>query len=730
MKKNNVKLLLQRYRSTNDEIQNSSIHVIEAHVHRDGLRAVDSGEFLIPTGIPVSEGDIVKWIQDDADVTHLRSCYLFQGSVKDEGGWEADGTNTGLSASPQTATWVHGSAGKFKGLFSLSAGSQTNRPISIPNKLMYVNKAVQNGTTTTNVHDFDGDFEIDIWVTAPSSFSGTRTIFSKLGSSNGLSGQRVRIYMGSSGQIQADVEDGNNNEVTLTTGSKILKASAVNFIRFQRKGNKFSLWLVNGSESFTSLFNTPDDTDTNSSIESITSTRESTILKHEGGSISHTFLGTIHSVRIYCGGVLSLGDARALYKARATPLVMKLAGTVWKIKDLSKGKKLFVTGFGKVIPETIMDTTILDNGTEDANKPQNSSAGTRTYNVYSETSAQNIIYSMLTMLNSANTDDASGSATSFNKLELGFAISSTAAITKFIAEGNLLSLIKILLTRAAVQGGTTYNFFISPRGVCVLEELGIDRGITFNYDPYNIQVSAGDDTFTVNDLTVTGRIPVNCFVKNVSSQGLGSGNKTTFVDSELGTAIPLNVMIYDNTQSEWLSADKTNPQFTIDREGRSVTINSWESGSGTHNVDFHVDYEYIDTGNSTPNLKQFKDETSITNIGRYKKRIYVPQLTEGVDVKAFGTNLLNLTKDINKRFTVKAPFLVNFVRENHKVNVKNTLKNINVTGKLVKSIHWHYPANETIIEVGEHEANSYDLIVGANETISALTSQSLKSMNR
>ena len=35
-----------------------------------------------------------------------------------------------------------------------------------------------------------------------------------------------------------------------------------------------------------------------------------------------------------------------------------------------------------------------------------------------------------------------------------------------------------------------------------------------------------------------------------------------------------------------------------------------------------------------------------------------------------------------------------------------------------------------IIEVGEHEANSYDLVVGANETISALTSQSLKSMNR
>ena len=307
MKRNNVKLLLQRYRSTNDEIQNSSIHVIEAHVHRDGLRAVDSGEFLIPTGVPVSEGDVIKWIQDDGDVTHLRSCYLFQGSVKDEGGWEADGTNTGLSASPQSATWVHGTTGKFKGLLNLYSGSVSTRPVSIPNKLMYVNKAVQDEDTTENVHDFDGDFEIDIWVTAPSSFSGTRTIFAKLGSSGGLTNQRVRIYMGSSGQIQAEVEDGSNNEVALTTGSKILKASAANFIRFQRKGNTFSLWLVNGSESSSALFNTPDATGTNSSIESITSTRESRIMNHEGGSgTNHTFLGTMHSVRIYCGGVLRL----------------------------------------------------------------------------------------------------------------------------------------------------------------------------------------------------------------------------------------------------------------------------------------------------------------------------------------------------------------------------------------------------------------------------------------
>ena len=119
-----------------------------------------------------------------------------------------------------------------------------------------------------------------------------------------------------------------------------------------------------------------------------------------------------------------------------------------------------------------------------------------------------------------------------------------------------------------------------------------------------------------------------------SSQALNSA--ITFTTNEIGTAIPLAVRIYDNTQSEWLSADNTSPQFTVDREGRSVTITSWESGSGSHNVDIHVDYEYIDTGASTPNLKQFKDDTSITNIGRYKKRVFIPQLTSGVDIAIFG----------------------------------------------------------------------------------------------
>ena len=740
MKRNNVKLLIERYRSTSNQIQNSNPSVVEAIVHRDGLRAVDSGEFVIPTSVPVSEGDIVKWIQDDADVTHLRSCYLFQGSYRDEGGWEADADNDPSEEVPsQNPTWANiGSSGevtapaganKFKGLIRQNTNSEsttTGKSVRIPNKLMYVNKTVSGGNTTANVHDFDGDFEINMWITEHSSHVSTKYLFAKVTGNGVSSNKRIYIRTGSSGIIRAEMSDGTNT-VTLET-TKTTTLNGANFIRLTRKGSVFSLWLINGTEPSASLFNTPDATATNSSIGKITTTEYTVI--GDMGSGGSGYRGLIHAVRIYCGGVLNLVDARSLYKARAAAMVMKLAGTVWKIVDNTQGKKIYVNGFGKVIPETEMDTTILDTGTEDSNVPEGGDSLNRVKNVYSEEHSHNIIYSMFKKLNVANTASAGGSATSFNNFSVGWSTPNEAEnITEFIAEGNLLSLIKILMVRAVQMGaGKTYSFYISPRGVVVVEKLGVDRGITFNHDPYNIQVNAADDTYIANDIIVYGRIPINTFVRNESSQALNSA--ITFTTNEIGTAIPLAVRIYDNTQSEWLSADNTNPQFTVDREGRSVTITSWESGSGSHNVDIHVDYEYIDSGATAPNLKQFKDDTSITNIGRYKKRVFVPQLTSGVDIIKFGNNLLDISKNINKRYSVKAPFLVNFIRENHICTVKNSLKNINATGQIVKSIHWHYPKNETLIELGEHEADAYDLVVGTNEVVHSLTAQTLKSMNR
>ena len=51
-------------------------------------------------------------------------------------------------------------------------------------------------------------------------------------------------------------------------------------------------------------------------------------------------------------------------------------------------------------------------------------------------------------------------------------------IGDFVAEGNFLSIIKMLMIRGVGATGSL-SFYISPRGVCLIDLVGIDRGITF-----------------------------------------------------------------------------------------------------------------------------------------------------------------------------------------------------------------------------------------------------------
>ena len=82
-------------------------------------------------------------------------------------------------------------------------------------------------------------------------------------------------------------------------------------------------------------------------------------------------------------------------------------------------------------------------------------------------------------------------------------------IDSFVAEGNLLQVIKMLVIHGI---GSNLHFYISPRGICLIEDLGVDRGVTFEHNPYNMQENGADDTFTVNDLTVIGRVPTKTVV--------------------------------------------------------------------------------------------------------------------------------------------------------------------------------------------------------------------------
>ena len=113
------------------------------------------------------------------------------------------------------------------------------------------------------------------------------------------------------------------------------------------------------------------------------------------------------------------------------------------------------------------------------------------------------------------------------------------------------------------------------------------------------------------------------------------------------------------------------------------------------------------------------DTDSIDLIGLYSKRIFVPQITDGAAAGTFGTNFITLHADINSRYTIVAPFLIDFVRENFRVKVTNTTKNLDVN-TTIKSITWTYPEGKTTIETGDFLLDAFDIEKTSAEAISNL----------
>ena len=96
------------------------------------------------------------------------------------------------------------------------------------------------------------------------------------------------------------------------------------------------------------------------------------------------------------------------------------------------------------------------------------------------------------------------------------------------------------------------------------------------------------------------------------------------------------------------------------------------------------------------------------------KRIYVPQITNYSDA---GLNLTNFLarftgrfSGLNRRFTIRVPTLVNYLRENYKINIID--EDHGQTTKLalpVKSVKFYYPQGTTVIDCGEHFLDAFDL---------------------
>ena len=585
----------------------SVVPMDHAEISRDGLRAVDSGVFKVPSRIESNIGDEYKYIQDVADATHLRGAYLFQGSCLDESGYNNDpidqtsGNNgeSGFTDFDGLDYTLNTTANnKFKGIYGATVASNAKGAI-IPNKFL------KDGTT--NVFDFSGDFDIFCWVTAPAS-GGAGTIFSKINSAT----EGIKISLSRDTSTSPDsfkaigyfhtTNSGIGNE-SINSGSSRITYGESALVRFQRKGKTFNLWLVNGSES--TPFGTPNGTYNSSngsrSTGSFSVPTDATIgsqaSAYSGNTVTNTTNSVeayMHSIRIY-SNVLDIQSANQIFSSRPVPLIMKLAGSLYKMESSIDQKKLYVKGFGKVIIDSVISNIILD-GTVADGEWYNPSSHTRSGVNFTNCSSVEIIRAIFAHLNRTLEDSPTFT------LSVRDLTSTSNSINSYAATGNFLEIIDQLMTIV------NKSFYVSPRGKCIIEEPNIDLTSTLKFGKmYNVSADGFDDTTTVNDLYVSTRI------------------------------------------------------------------------SGNFNIIHRVDTDSIDL------------------IGLYSKRIFVPQITDGAAAGTFGTNFITLHADINSRYTIVAPFLIDFVRENFRVKVTNTTKNLDVN-TTIKSITWTYPEGKTTIE--------------------------------
>ena len=192
-------------------------------------------------------------------------------------------------------------------------------------------------------------------------------------------------------------------------------------------------------------------------------------------------------------------------------------------------------------------------------------------------------------------------------------------------------------------------------------------------------------------------------------------------------------------------------KYDIDFNERTLTFSatSWTNPNSVASDYIWGKYVYeirdgmtIAQGGTNANKRHFKDKdsTSITKYGRRSAKLYYPQLLTYSDFRQFSQRLLAKAKDEKRRYTIKAPFMINCLRENLQVTLKveedrmlftnsSGSETLDETLQPIKSIEWKYPECETIIEVGDHIYDLFDSSKTTHDTAGQTQSSILKTQS-
>ena len=637
-----VKLLVEKKNSSGVVTERFPAKILTAHVKNDGDRAVDSAEFLIPIISEVNEGDHIKYIQDDVDTTSLIGLWNFNGSTRDESGYDNDGNDGTHTAQLNDVDTGNEYTKDNQVVLQIEGGTKF---VTIPNKTHLV-------TGTPNVLNFSGMFDIFLRFENEGAPDNVEFVFSKRSATTGIeiaydASHHILVHITSSSSTQT---------ITGTTDTE----GIMPLVRVRRNAAGLIQLFVDGTEEGTAVTDTTDLTVTGNGFFGA---------DYQGNGVGDDL--HLAMLRIYKDN-LSDKDAFTLLSHFRHAFTMKFEGTVWKIEDKFKSKKIHCKGVNKLLAETIISKQVLDARDESA-----TSNGID--NIFTSLGISEILQQTLDIIDPGylvtdkdNTPNSMGN---------------------FIAFGNLLANLQIMLI---VQDN---QFYTLPRKVIMIDPVNTTTNYIFTHGKgVEITSSGADDSTVLNDIS----LKTTDSFRTISESPTATGTNDYVLTKE-----PVVITrVLDGTTVLNYQVGGSGVMYTYDHFTKTVHLTGSPSGTVS------IEYTYTD---SSLYLAPHVDANSIAKYGRKSKQISPMGLHGSSNFGLLLANFKNDNKDANTRVTINAPLLLNSIRVNHEIQVVNELKNINITtgqsnpSIQIKSIEWFYPEGRTIINAGEHRFDSFDI---------------------
>ena len=681
-----------------------------ATVNRQGSRGVDNAQFTFDPKTDVEEGDEMYYIQDVTDVEHLKGMWNFNGSFRDESGYHNDDFIGTPYAFPVGSSLATISSGKYKGKHKMKVRAKDNNVgVRIPN----IN-AVGSGVP---ILDFSTDFDIFFEIKSNTYYYfNTATIFDKY---NTVTGQGIRISINKSAET-ISVLMGNGSTTTTQTTPAIDGFDLTNLstIRVGRQGDQVYIWhndrLID-TDTYAGDLATTDD-----------------LYLFTTAAPAEGFSGFMYQLRIY-DKYLSATQATKIWRAKPQTMTMKFGGKVWKIEDSGTSKKVICNGFGAILLNTQVTSTLL--------------TGTKTFTNGSERHTNVFVPNPTNLTKEISTDNL------FTEIVAAIGTTDEYIINLekdlsfdggFVAEGSFIDIINVALN----VGSTTAverTFNVSPRKVIIVDKIQTVNNIitTSNFRLLN----TGEDTTTLtNNVIAIGRGEINTVVQTsglttVSLVDIAFSTGYEMKGLESFEAYPITIISVTSddgggtTYTQALDELDTGDIYYYDKGANRIKFRK-ASGSTTAAFTLHFSYKYEES--FATNLIQIdEDPDSITVNGLYSSKINVPQLMYGVDVDRYCDRVLDFRKEPKPRVRAESRALINSLAEGEQVNVfyaergigsqDSTTFAITTEPLVVRSIKYQYPHTLTTIELGEHSFDSFDLEATAAQSVRQIASGSNES---